>query len=54
MALISLRVSDECSVDLGLIRAFGTEPFNFTAETEHAPFQRGIAREWASQLEPVR
>ncbi|WP_276326203.1 hypothetical protein [Bradyrhizobium elkanii] len=41
-------------MDLGLIRAFGTEPFNFTAETEHAPFQRGIAREWASQLEPVR
>ncbi|SFJ35096.1 hypothetical protein SAMN05216525_1234 [Bradyrhizobium sp. Gha] len=37
----------KCSIDLGLIRDVGTEPFNFSAETEHAPFQRGIAREWA-------
>jgi hypothetical protein len=38
----------ECSVDLGPIRAFGTEPFNFPAETEDAPFQCSIAREWTS------
>ena len=38
----------KCSVDLGPIRAFGAEPFNLPAETEDAPFQRHVAREWTS------